>query len=472
MERIESATERSWKLQSGFVLGITFFYLLGQFIIGPMITTIIGIYLFVVTLFMLFQIDGFIKYMSIAMFVIGAIILSVKGSSFEIWLQSVSINHTLVALLVSVPLLGITVKSKQYIEALQQLYVKYLYNPTIFTAATQLLTHGMAIVLNMGAVTIFYYLSSNNPVVKQKRFVLTALVRGFASAIVWSPFFAAMALVTSQLNLEWSTALPYLFGFVVVSFIVSIIVDLFVQKKQSAMLDSSEEVATTIDEFTREEVSVNWKKIIELFSLLLAIIGFVFLIDRVTSLTMPTVVILTAFFFPPIWLLLKRKYAMLISESKQYVKKTVPLFKKETVLFLTTGFFSGAVSQTNFGNGLATFLNIIFQDFTIGISLFIAVTIILFSLIGFHPIMLITLYITSVDPMQLGMSKVYYAILLLGSWGLATPVSPMTAVSHLLGSLSRIRVFTLSFRWNILYCICGLIFLIVYVTFLAKLNVI
>src|SRR5690606_8166015 len=123
-----------------------------------------------------------IKYMSIAMFVIGAIILSVKGSSFEIWLQSVSINHTLVALLVSVPLLGITVKSKQYIEALQQLYVKYLYNPTIFTAATQLLTHGMAIVLNMGAVTIFYYLSSNNPVVKQKRFVLTALVRGFASA--------------------------------------------------------------------------------------------------------------------------------------------------------------------------------------------------------------------------------------------------------------------------------------------------
>lgn len=468
----ETTKTRGWFIQSGVVLGITFLYILDQFISTPMMTLIIGVYLFFAILFMIVQIEGFVKYMSLAMLLFGALILLVSGSSFAIWVDSVSINHTLVALFVSVPLLGITVKSKQYLEALQGLYVKYLYNPTIFTAATQLLTHCMAIVLNMGAVSIFYHLSSDHPYLKTKRFVLTALLRGFASAIVWSPFFAAMALVTNQLQLEWASVLPYLLGFVAISFIVSLTVDLIIQFRMNSRNELKSEVAVAYDSSNEAMTSnVNWRKLIELFLLLVVMIGFVFLFDRLTRLTMPTVVILTAFIFPAAWFLLKKRHRFLLNEGKQYVQKTVPLFKKEAVLFLATGFFSGAVSQTSFGDGLATFLTTVFQDFTIGISFFIALTVILFSLIGFHPIMLITLYITSVDPTLLGMSPSYYAVLLLGSWGLATPVSPMTAISQLLGSLTHERVFTLSFRWNIIYCISGLIFLILYVSFLSKWSV-
>lgn len=466
MESIQQKENWSWLFYSSLVLGITLLNILGQFVTAPILSYISGIYLFVFIVIMLFQIDGFVKYMSIVMLGVGVIILIGKGSSTDVWLRSVSINHTLVALFVSVPLLGIAVKSKKYIDALQGFYIKYLHNPTIFTAATQLFTHGMAIVLNMGAVSIFYYLSSSNPVVKSKRFILTALMRGFASAITWSPFFAAMALVMGQLHLEWANALPYLFGFVVVSFIVSVTVDLLLQKRLSAEVSEGDEVAVTLE----KEVVVDWRKIIELVLLLLSMIVFVFLFDRMTSLSMPTVVILTAFLFPTIWLLIKNKKALLLKEGKNYIKTTVPLFKTEAVLFIATGFFSGAISETNFGSWLATTLTTLFQHSVIGISLFIAVTIIVFSLIGFHPIMLITLYVTSVDPTQLGMSVIYYAVLLLGAWGLATPVSPMTAVSHLLGSLTRVRVFTLSFRWNITYCIFGLFFLILYLTILMKMN--
>ncbi len=430
---------------------------------------IIGIYLLTVVLILLIEIDGFIKYMSLTMLGVATFILLVKKSSFTIWIESVTINHTLVALFVSVPLLGITVKSEQYIEALKGLYIHYLYRPTIFAAVTQLLTHGMAIVLNMGAVSIFYYLSSDNPIVSSPRIITTALIRGFANAIMWSPFFAAMALVTNQLQLEWVSALPFLLGFVAISFTVSIIIDWREHKKIEANTSLSE-IAVTKEE--EERTVVQWTKIIELFLLLIAMVVFVFIFDSITGLRMPTIVIISAFLFPTVWLLINKKRNVLFTEGKHYIKTTVPLFQKETVLFLTTGFFSGAVSQTSFGYVLATFLVTFFQDFTIGISLFIAISIIVFSLIGFHPIMLITLYVTSVEPSALGMSVQYYAVLLLGAWGLATPVSPMTAVSHLLGSLSRQKVTDVSFRWNITYCICALVLLILYLTVLSHFQLI
>lgn len=436
----------------------------------PIMDNIIGIYLFTVVLLLLLNIDGFIKYMSFTMIGVAIFILALKKSSFQVWVDSVGINHTLVALFVSVPLLGITVKSEQYIEALKGLYVNYLYRPTIFAAVTQLLTHGMSIVLNMGAVSIFYYLSADNPVVSSPRFITTALIRGFANAIMWSPFFAAMALVTNQLQLEWVSALPFLLGFVAISFLVSFILDLIEYKKVTAKSSVREIVAT--EEAKMEPTVVNWSKIIELFLLLVAMVVFVFIFDSITSLRMPTIVIISAFLFPTVWLLFNKKRDVLYAEGKQYVTTTVPLFQKETVLFLTTGFFSGAVSQTSFGQVLASFLVTFFQDFTIGISLFIAVSIIVFSLIGFHPIMLITLYVTSVDPAALGMSVVHYAVLLLGAWGLATPVSPMTAVSHMLANLTRQKVIDVSFRWNITYCVCGLMLLIIYVTLLSAFQII
>lgn len=475
MDRAHRKMKKNEKLlmiQSGLVLGITFMYLLGQFIHLPQMQYITGAYLMFVMLFFLPIIDGLIKYMSIGMLAIGSIIFILKGSSIDVWMSSASLNHTLISLFVSVPLLGLTVKSEEYLLALKGLYIKYLHSPSLFLASTQLFTHAMSVVLNMGAVSIFYYLSSKNPVLRSPRLISTTLLRGYASTITWSPFFAAMALVIGQLHIEWAAALPYLLGCVLISFAISILTDMIVMKREATVTGAVQEHAAGATVAEDEAMNVNWKKITELFLLLAGMIGLVFLIDWLTPLTMPTAVIILAFLLPPIWLAIKRQILLLLAESKHYVTTTVPLFKKETVLFLATGFFSGAVSQTNFGTWLAKVLLTVFKDFTIGISFFIAVTIIAFSIIGFHPIMLISLYITSVDPAMLGMSKLYYAVLLLGAWGLATTVSPMTAVSHMLGNLMKQRVFELSFNWNIFYCLISLCFLILYLTILAVFQVI
>lgn len=149
-------------------------------------------------------------------------------------------------------------------------------------------------------------------------------------------------------------------------------------------------------------------------------------------------------------------------EWRRYSDKTVPLLKKEGVLFLVSGFFSGAVAQTGFGPWLADLLLDAFGSFQMGILFFISLSIIGLSLMGFHPIVIITVYVTSINPVQLGFTPLFYSILLLGSWGIATSLSPMTAVSHLLSNLLHEKVWNISFRWNLVYVFLLMVILVLY----------
>jgi hypothetical protein len=56
-------------------------------------------------------------------------------------------------------------------------------------------------------------------------------------------------------------------------------------------------------------------------------------------------------------------------------------------------------------------------------------------LVGLHPIVLVTIFATGIDPASLGISPLFLALLLLGSWGISNPVSPASAVNNLLSGL-------------------------------------
>jgi hypothetical protein len=65
-------------------------------------------------------------------------------------------------------------------------------------------------------------------------------------------------------------------------------------------------------------------------------------------------------------------------------------------------------------------------------------------LVGLHPIVLVTIFATGIDPASLGISPLFLALLLLGSWGISNPVSPASAVNNLLSGLLKKDVFELA----------------------------
>lgn len=77
---------------------------------------------------------------------------------------------------------------------------------------------------------------------------------------------------------------------------------------------------------------------------------------------------------------------------------------------------------------------------------------------GLHPVVLLTVFVMTIDPAVIGFSSMQFAFLLLGSTAVANTISPSTAVNNLLSKELRIDLFTISFRWNwryavVLFCI-------------------
>lgn len=448
--------------------------LLKEFIDIPFVHGLTNVFLFVTVAFLLPLIKGSIKYMALALFFVGATLFLVSGSSVDVWLASISINHMLVALFVATPLLGIPFQSSDFLEALKGLYVKYIQSPTLFSSLTQAFAHLMAVVLNLGAISIFLYLSSSNPNVRSHRLISAALIRSFSGAVTWSPFFAAMALIVSQLPVEWKTILPYLLGFVLLAFVVSVVIEWSYARKHLSRNETADEVASDSDAEVHESesINVNWKKLLELMLLLVGIMGIVFLFEGITELSMVAIVIFTAYICPFVILIVKKQFSLMKSAGKRYLTVTLPDKKKEVVLFLLIGFFSGAVAQTPFGPWLSRMLTSVFGDFTFGISLFIALSMIIISSFGFHPVMVATLYVTTVDPAALDMSVTYFAVLLLGAWGIATAVSPMTAVNFMVASFMKEPLVNTSIRWNTVFSTFALVTLLIYLSLLAGMNLI
>src|SRR5699024_6831650 len=168
---------------------------------------------------------------------------------------------------------------------------------------------------------------------------------------------------------------------------------------------------------------------------------------EITEIPMVPVIIITSYIFPFLYFVIKKNFQEMNQATRDYITNTIPGKKKEVVLFLVIGLFGGAIAETPFGLWLSEILINIFGEFTLGISLFIALSMIVISSIGFHPVMVATLYTTSIDPVMLNMSMTYFTVLLLGSWGIATISSPMTAVNFMISSFLKEKLVTTSFKW-------------------------
>jgi len=370
------------------------------------------------------------------------------------WFSSLRINLTLVSIILVVPLLGIPVKTGGYVEALKIVLAKKMNEPHFFFLGAKLLTHGLGVVLNMGAVSIVSQLTQASNI-KSPRLVATAINRGFVTTMFWSPYFAAMALILSQIPIQWSSIVLYSFGLS----LISILLSLFLERpfiKTNIRLDKEARV------YSAEEVKDAKKKVAELVFYLVFITAMVLLLEFLTSSSIVFMICLVSISFPLLWCLLKGKGNVYWREWKDHVFIGIPRVKKEIVLFLIAGFFSGAFVHTDLSGPLVGFIQQVFGSFQLGASLFLAGIVFLTALVGIHPIVPITIFVTSIDPAQIGFSQEYFALLLLGSWGVSNTIAPATAVNNLLANLLNVNLIDVSIRWNLKFVLLMLLIIPLY----------
>lgn len=435
---METAGSRTDRL---LIVVLSLGYILAQLTGGELAKHALGVLALLVILKFLPQLRGTTLYLTAAFLLLGSFILFRTGASVSTWLKVASLNVTLVTLFVFSPLFGIPVRSNRYVEALTDVYRHRVKGKISFFLGTQLLVHLLGVILNIGAVPVVYQLASVNPNVQSKRLLATALLRGFAISIYWSPYFAAMALITSQLEVSWARLLPYALGFVMISFLVSFLIEL-------PTLRGAAGTAAVHAPRAKAAVPASlWPLGFYLASAIVAVL----LLEKIFPVPIVIIICFVAVVYPLIWCLATRSLETYRQGFDHHFATAVPALKKELVLFLAAGFFSGAIGEARLGEYVLKFLSLIPGELSAWFSVLTLLGISAGSVIGLHPIILVTILVTGINPSAVGISPLFFALLLLGSWGISNTVSPATAVNNLLANFLKTDLMELSIKWNFAY---------------------
>ncbi|WP_138750886.1 hypothetical protein [Paenibacillus sinopodophylli] len=402
------------------------------------------------------KLKGMTLWLTIFFIAAGVVLLLLQKANARIWFESAGINVTIVTLFLFAPLFGIPVRLPEYVEALKRFYEVNLRSKTALFLGTQLLTQIMGVFINVGSIPVVYQMVFVKPQQGMQGLLANALNRGFAGAILWSPYFAAMTLVTAALGLSWSAVLPYMLGLAVLSLVISLAAD-YRELLQVKPKEAKQPVET------KERAVFPVGLGIYLVSAIVAILAM----ERMIELPMVLLICLAALAFPLIWCFAKREMTIYKEGFKNHVTVTLPALQKEITLFLAAGFFSGSIGITNLGSMVPSLIEHVPLPIAFTFSIVTVALIAGSSFIGLHPIVPVTILAGSIVPMSVGISPVYFAVLLLGSWALSNPISPASAVNNLLAGLLKKSVFEVA-KPNYKYAVFMAIGLLIYLMFVVR----
>lgn len=189
----------------------------------------------------------------------------------------------------------------------------------------------------------------------------------------------------------------------------------------------------------------------ELVVLLVLIIGLTMLADYYIIQSMVLSICIISLSFPFIWSLLKGKWRDYNIEFANHLTHTLPNLKQELALFLLAGLFSNLFVQSNWRTIFIDLLNFMLNDNYILFSISISLIIVLLAIIGVHPIITVTILVTSINPFVFNITNEYYALLLLYSWAVANTVTPTTTVNNILSSILKEPLKKISIYLTVIY---------------------
>lgn len=385
--------------------------------------------------------EGIPRKISLVLLVLGAFLSWYSKAGVFLWLRGFGQNVGLITIFILTPQLAVPLKLERYTTALADLYRAHVNSRKRLCFLSMFLTHFISVIFNIGSIPVVYNLVRGNIREDTERLVLTAISRGFATSIMWSPYFAAMALVLSQMDIPWFSILPVSFTLAMVSLCTGFLLDY----RQWA---GSNDVRRGF-KISKSSQSV----LLGLFASGLGVTIWMLAVEWLTGLNMILIVGLTAILFPLLWSLGAGHGPVYRQEIKKYFSGTLPLLRNEIVLFLSSGFFSSSVANSGAGKYLAAVVQMI-----AGHGQFLAQSAILFStvllaLIGIHPIISVSILAASLHPPIAGFSAQTLAVTLLTSWAIANISSPFTATNMMLAGFTGRTSMEVGLRWNITYVV-------------------
>lgn len=427
------------KIANIYTVCLVVLFLLNYYLFFDAEFRLLGLLTFIGILLYLPSTTDLSRWFSIAMLIIGGIILWVAQIPVTEWAPMFTKNMPLVILILFVPVLAIPLSIGQYNEEVKKIIEKYSEQPKVLFAGITSTVFILGSIINLGALAIVHSVVDRNSF--PKRFLGVAYVRGFTSVIIWSPFFASVFLILFALDLSIGNFLLYSLTLGVIQLLVANVWFNYVEKSRIL--------------FERKEYEgneINNKKIAKLTVIFLLLITIILVAERFIQENMSIFITIIVVVFTIIWSLFINKIVLFTREFSQYIHNIIPGRANEVALFLTAGFFSGALVHTTLGHYLQRFLVYLGNYSIILVIFFIIFLTVFLALLGIHQIVTITAFLASVTPVDIGISNLIFALTLTSSWSLSTLLSPITPVNIISGGLLHTKI-TQLMKWNVPFAI-------------------
>lgn len=455
---LEAASKRNIEfrgaLHSAFLLALAASYISSCLFKNPGFNLVMEITAAITLIESLTLTRGVPRNISLVLLGMGSVFLSFSDAGPVAWLSGFGQNAGLITLFVLVPQLAIPLRCEHYTSALAEFYRTYVNSKGRLCLYSMLLTHFLGVILNVGAVAVVYNLVKDNIRSDNERLVLNAINRGFATSIMWSPYFAAMALVLGKMQVAWSSI-------VILSLPLSMIA-----LTGGFLMDSRQWVSRSPAQVKSDFRSGSRAVLLKMFFAGAGITLAMLALEWLTGLNMVLIVCIVSVLFPLLWSFFPEHKEVYRSGLTNYFKVNIPVLSKEVVLFLSAGFFASAVSCSGFGRYILTFAQAMAGHGYLVVQLTTLFTVVVLAIIGLHPVVSVSVLATSLAPPAGGLPAEYLAATFLVSWAIANISSPFTAVSMMLARFSGRNAVEVSLQWNIWYVvIIGLVLCIILTLF-------
>lgn len=311
------------------------------------------------------------------------------------------------------------------------------------------------IILNIGAINLLGVMTSRSNTLRaaggnadiqlaRKRRMAVALLRGFSTTPLASPFSITLVVVLSSIpGLRWYDVLPL--GFLIASVVLAF--GWWLDRRTAPVHLRS--LVPALDQ------RVSWGPLAKFVALVLSIVGVAFGLELLLGTSLVLAILLSAPLIGLVWMAVQRgrygPWRALRYASARLVRRSVVLFPS---LRAEVGVLGGAGFL---GVLLAAMLPPdLIRDALTGLHLtgpVVAILMVAVVLVGSHlglnPIVTVTLIAAALpDPQALGVAPALLGVAFMSAWCLAVNSSPMTASVLVLSRLAEVSPGTLGYRWN------------------------
>ncbi|WP_143709628.1 hypothetical protein [Salipaludibacillus agaradhaerens] len=353
------------------------------------------------------------------LFIAGTIVFITNDVPYLEMLYGFGQNLNLLSLFLLVPLIGTYMSTAGYLSALKQKVqqaekrgVEHPYRLSYFLVAT------IGALLNFGALAIVKRIADESFHSFRERKLTLHMMRAFAFCMLWSPYFVNVALVLVLFDVSWFGIGGYGFLLAIIYGLISMIMLRYISFSEDPLMEIEE-----------RKSDVTYRPPASFASLLIFSCSFVacsFIFYRLANINMLTIVCLLAIGHPLIWAIFTKITRSYLHDVATQIQGSFVRLKNEIAVFITAGYFGLAISYTDLGDVVSTFIHTVSLGHVYLFTVFIMLIALLLAQIGIHPIIIVIGIGSSLSPEMFGVSPEYAALTLLLAWTMATQLSPFS----------------------------------------------